>query len=326
MNGDNPIVNCAVYRDGRKISDIDLKDISAELSQSGNFVWIGLHDPQPEMLHAIQHEFGLHELAVEDALHAHQRPKLEAYGTTLFIVMRTAQMKEHTIEMGETHLFLGSNFLVTVRHGSTKTYTEVRTRCESTPHLLRKGPGFALYAVMDAIVDQYFPVMDALEEELAELEDKIFQEKASREATESVYHLKRELMRVKQAVSPLIDICNRLMRFDLKLIDEETRPYFRDIYDHAIRINDMIDSQRELLSTAMETNFSLISISQSEVSKKFAGWAALIGVPTMIVGIYGMNFKFMPELNWPYAYPLIMLLTFGFCFFLYVRFKGSGWL
>jgi magnesium transporter len=179
---------------------------------------------------------------------------------------------------------------------------------------------------MDAIVDQYFPVIDALEDELNQLEDKIFNEELRRQTTESVYRLKRQLMVAKQAVSPLIDICNRLMRFDLQMIDQETRPYFRDIYDHTIRINEMIDSQREIISTAMETNFSLISISQSEVSKRFAGWAALIGVPTMVVGIYGMNFRFMPELQWKYAYPVIMAITFGFCGFLYYRLKRAGWL
>jgi len=199
-------------------------------------------------------------------------------------------------------------------------------RCESTPHLLRKGPGFALYAVMDAIVDQYFPVIDSLETELSALEEKIFHEKFRRETTAKFYRLKGQLLDVKRAVSPLIDICNRLMRFDLKLVDEETRPYFRDVYDHAIRINEMIDNQRELLATAMDTNLSLISISQSEVSKRFAGWAALIGIPTMVVGIYGMNFKFMPELDSRWGYPVVMMFTFTLCLILYIRFKRSGWL
>lgn len=326
MEVDSPIVNCALYREGCRSSDIELHDIREALDQTGQFVWIGLHQPDKEMLLKVQREFGLHELAIEDALHAHQRPKLEVYGNTLFIVLRSAQMRDRRIELGETHLFLGTNFLITIRHGSSKTYTDVRTRCESSPHLLRKGPGFALYAVMDAIVDQYFPVIDAMELELNELEKRIFHEKLRRETTTSVYRLKRQQMEAKQAVSPLIDVCNRLMRFDLKLIDEETRPYFRDIYDHAIRINEMIDNQRELLATAMETNLSLVSISQSEVSKRFAGWAALIGIPTMIVGIYGMNFKSMPELDLPYAYPIVMLTTFGFCAYLYYKFKKSGWL
>ena len=325
-NSTESVVNCSAYVDGCKVSDIEIKDIRDVLQKPNQFVWIGLHEPSTEMLAQFQHELGLHELAIEDAHRAHQRPKLEAYGDTLFIVLRTAQMKDQRIELGETHFFLGSNFLVTVRHGSTKTYTQVRTRCESTPNLLRKGPGFALYAVMDAIVDQYFPVIDAMELELGALEEKVFHEKFRREATAKFYRLKRQLLDVKRAVSPLIDICNRLMRFDLKLIDEETRPYFRDVYDHAIRINEMIDNQRELLSTAMDTNLSLISISQSEVSKRFAGWAALIGIPTMVVGIYGMNFKFMPELDSRWGYPVVMSLTFATCLFLYVRFKRSGWL
>ena len=165
-----------------------------------------------------------------------------------------------------------------------------------------------------------------MEIELTELEEKVFHEKYRRETTAKFYDLKRQMLDAKRAVSPLIDICNRLMRFDLKLIDEETRPYFRDIYDHTIRINEMIDNQRELLATAMETNLSLISISQSEVSKRFAGWAALIGIPTMIVGIYGMNFKFMPELDSRWGYPAVMTLTFSVCIILYLRFKRSGWL
>jgi len=326
MTRNESVVNCSAYQDGRKLSDIDIVDIHDVLLRPNQFVWIGLHEPSTELLAKFQRELGLHELAVEDAHRAHQRPKLEEYGDSLFIVLRTAQMNQNKIEFGETHFFLGSNFLVTVRHGSSKTYTQVRTRCESTPNLLRKGPGFALYAVMDAIVDQFFPVIDALEVELGNLEEQVFHEKYRRETIAKFYDLKRQMLDAKRAVSPLIDICNRLMRFDIKLIEEETRPYFRDIYDHCIRINEMIDNQRELLSTAMETNISLISISQSEVSKRFAGWAALIGIPTMIVGIYGMNFKFMPELNSRWGYPLVMMLTFGLCLALYVRFKRSGWL
>ncbi len=179
---------------------------------------------------------------------------------------------------------------------------------------------------MDAIVDQYFPVIDELEQELGAVEEKIFDEKFRRETTQEIYQLKRQLMDVKRAVSPLIDICNRLMRFDLKLIEPETRPYFRDVYDHSIRINEMVDNARELLSTALEANFSLISISQSEVSKRFAGWAAIIGIPTMVAGVYGMNFKHMPELDWRLGYPVVMTLTIGSCVALYMLFRRSGWL
>ncbi len=324
----NEIINCAAYHEGRRIANIELKDINSVLHQSGQFVWIGLHEPSEESLMLVQKQFGLHDLAIEDAHNAHQRPKIESYGDTLFIVLRTARMNhtEHHIDFGETHFFVGTNFIVTVRHGSSISYAEVRKRCESTPHLLSKGQGFALYAVMDSIVDQYFPVVDALEIELNAVEEKIFNEKPSRETTEQIYQLKRELLEVKRAVSPLIDICNRLMRFDIKLISEETQNYFRDIYDHAVRINEMVDNARELLNTALDANFSLISISHGEVSKKFAGWAAIIAVPTMVAGFYGMNFKAMPELEWEYGYPFAITLIFSLCIFMYYLFKRSGWL
>jgi magnesium transporter len=323
---ENAIVNCAAYCEGIRVPDVNIENISEVLMQPDKFVWIGLHEPGTELLASIQKQFGLHDLAIEDTHRAHQRPKIEAYGDTLFIVLRTVQMHDKQIDSGETHFFVGRNFIITVRHGSSLTYTDVRARCESTPHLLQKGPGFALYAVMDAIVDQYFPVIDALGEALEDLEEQIFDETFRRETTAQIYHLKHQFLEVKRSVSPLIDICNRLMRFDLKLIEEETRPYFRDVYDHSIRINEMVDNSRDLLSTALEANLSLISISQNEVSKRFAGWAAIIGIPTMVAGVYGMNFKYMPELDWRLGYPVIMILTLGTCIGLYIRFKRSGWL
>ena len=321
------VVNCVAYSQGRRVSNVELENINSFLSQPEHFVWIGLHEPSEEVLCKVQQQFCLHDLAVEDAHNAHQRPKIETYGDSLFIVLRTAQINaaKH-IDFGETHFFVGVNFLVTVRHGSSIAYTEVRNRCESTPHLLSKGQGFALYAVMDAIVDQYFPVVDVLETELTAIEEKIFSQKPSRETTEHIYDLKRELLEVKRAVSPLIDICNKLMRFDIRLIAGETHNYFRDIYDHSIRINEMVDNARELLNTALDANFSLISISQSEVSKKMAGWAAIIAVPTLVAGFYGMNFRFMPELEWQYGYPFVVSLTIGSCLLVYYFFKRAGWL
>jgi magnesium transporter len=304
-----------------------LDEVHEVLKESNQFVWIGLHEPSEEILNKVQKEFGLHELAVEDARNAHQRPKVELYGDSVFIALRTAQMnKEHHTEFGETHFFVGPNFIVTIRHGASLSYATVRSRCESTPQLLTKGQGFVLYAVMDFIVDQYFPVIQELEQELEIVEDKVFKEKPSRETTEHIYQLKRELLEVKRATSPLVDICNRLMRFEIKCISEETRPYFRDVYDHAIRINEVVDNTRELLNTALEANFSLISISQSDVSKKFAGWAAIIAIPTMVAGFYGMNFKFMPELNWHYGYPFVVGCTILACILLYYFFRRSGWL
>ena len=321
------IVNCVAYAGGRRIADVNLSDVGDYLKEADQFVWIGLHEPSEEVLTNVQSRFQLHELAVEDAHLAHQRPKLELYGESIFVVLRTAQMnQEHHTEFGETHFFVGNNFIVVVRHGASVPYTQVRARCEAAPENLGKGQGFVLYALMDFIVDMYFPVVQDLEQELEAIETKIFKQRPTRETTEQIYDLKRELLEIKRAVSPLIDICNRLMRFDIKCISEETRPYFRDVYDHVVRINEMVDNTRELLNSAMEANFSLISISQSDVAKKFAGWAAIIAVPTMVAGFYGMNFKFIPELEWHYGYYTVIIVTLCICGTMYYFFKKSGWL
>ncbi len=322
------VVNSIAYAGGLRLGEVPIPDISEVLEQPGRFVWIGLHEPDAEVLAEVQQEFALHDLAIEDATRAHQRPKLERYGDSLFAVLRTAHLDRATgaIEFGETHLFVGSNYVVSVRHGASLPYVEVRSRCEASPDLLAKGPGFVLYALMDFIVDQYFPLVDAFEDRLEGLEDDIFKQTLTRETTERIYQLKRNLLEVKRAVAPLIDMCNRLVRTDSALIPDDARVYFRDVYDHAIRINEMIDTLRELLTTALEANLSLISVSQNDAMKRLAGWAAIIGVPTMIAGIYGMNFKFMPELEWALGYPVTMAVMLAACGFLYYRFKRSGWL
>lgn len=321
------IINCVAYADGKRSADVELNRVHEVFNDPRQFVWIGLHEPSEEVLQRVQEEFNLHDLAIEDAHRAHQRSKIELYGDSFFVVLRTAQMnQQHHIEFGETHFFVGKNFIVTVRHGSSVAYTEVRSRCEAMPELLSKGQGFVLYAIMDFIVDRYFPVVEGLEQQLETIEAKIFSEKPSRETTEQIYQLKRELLEVKRAVSPLIDICNRLMRFDSKSISTETQPYFRDIYDHAVRINEMVDNMRELLNTALEANFSLISISQNDTSKKFAGWAAIFAVPTMVAGFWGMNFRFIPETDWKYGFYMVILGTVAVCTLIYVLFRRSGWL
>jgi magnesium transporter len=322
------IVNCAAYSDGRRVADVQIDEIEQALKQQDRFVWIGLHEPDQELLRTVQLAFGLHDLAIEDAHLAHQRPKLERYEDSLFVVLRTAQMnrEQRRIEFGETHLFVGGRYVVSVRHGASLSYAQVRARCETIPRLLCQGPGFVLYAIMDFVVDHYFPIVDALEDELEALEDQIFGEQLSRETTRRIYELKRDLLEVKRAISPLVDICNRLIRFDLELIPDDTRPYFRDVYDHVIRINEIVDNLRELLTSALEANLSLISVSQNDAMKRLAGWAAIIAVPTMIAGIYGMNFEVMPELRWAWGYPLSMLVMVGACGFLYYQFKRSGWL
>jgi magnesium transporter len=322
------LVNSVAYADGLRVGDVAIPDISEVLKEPGRFVWVGLHEPDDEMLAEIQQEFSLHDLAVEDAARAHQRPKLERYGDSIFVVLRTAHADASTggIDFGETHLFVGANYVVSVRHGGTLPFAEVVARCDANPDLMVKGPVFVLYSIMDFIVDQYFPLVDTYEDKLAELEDNVFQQTLPRETTERIYQLKRDLIEVKRAIAPLVDVCNRLVRGDVPLVPEDSRVYFRDIYDHVIRINEMVDTLRELLSAALEANLSLVSVSQNEAMKRLAGWAAIVAVPTMIAGVYGMNFKFMPELDWYLGYPVALTVMVGTCAFLYYKFKRSGWL
>ncbi len=322
------IVNSVAYANGIRIGDVELDCVHTVLQQPDVFVWIGLYEPREELLRLLQQEFGLHDLAIEDAHCAHQRPKIERYGDSLFVVLRTAQMNTtlQKVEFGETHIFVGKRYLLSVRHGPSNPYTELRARAETMPHLLRYGPGFVLYTLMDFIVDQYFPVIDALEGRLELLEDMVFGEKFNRETTAHIYELQRELLQVKRVVAPLVEICNRLTRFEHPEIPEATHIYFRDVYDHIIRVNEMLDMLRELLTTTLEATFSLISITQNEVMKRFAGWAAIIAVPTMIAGIYGMNFEHMPELSMTYSYPALLLVTASICMALWLYFRRAGWL
>ncbi len=327
------VIASAAYSDGRRVGDLALDDISEAIVQPNTFVWIGLYEPNEPLLRKIQEEFGLHDLAIEDALSAHQRPKVERYDNSLFVVLRTAQIddpkpgKPCDVRYGEVHIFLGRNFIVTVRHGYATTFTPVRTRAESTPDLLKQGPAFVLYAVMDFIVDQYFPIVDALEEELETLEHRVFTQPFSRRTTTQIYKLKRDLIALKRVVSPVIELSARLIRFeDEDIVPAQSRPYFRDVYDHTLRINDMIDSVRDLLGTALEAHLSLVSVSQNEDTRRLAAWAAIFAVPTAIAGIYGMNFDHMPELRWRLGYPLVLAGITGLCSLLYVQFKRAKWL
>jgi magnesium transporter len=227
---------------------------------------------------------------------------------------------------GETHVFAGRGYVITVRHGPSSSYKEVRQRCESTPRMLKKGEDFVLYAIMDFIVDNYMPLVDAIESEVDELEEHVFRREFKRRTIEQIYDLKRDLLSLRHAVAPVVDIANRLMRFDLPVVDKDTHPYFRDVLDHAIRVNESVDYLRELLNSALEANLLLASLDQSEVTKKLASWAAILAVPTAIAGIYGMNFDVMPELRWPYGYPAVLLAILCVCGFLYWRFKRARWL
>jgi magnesium transporter len=322
------IVNCAAYSEGRRVGDVQISGIREILKQPDRFVWLGLHEPDQALLREVQQELGLHDLAIEDAHTAHQRPKLERYDDSLFIVLRTARWsrERRQIDLGETHFFIGARYMVSIRHGSLVSYKTVRAHAETTPHLLSKGPGFVLYALMDFLVDQYFPVVDSLEDDMEAFEKKIIHESLSREETSRMYALKRDLLELKRAVSPLVDICSRLTRLDLEPIPADTRPYYRDVYDHTVRINERLDGLRESLSAVLEANLFLAAVAQNEATKKLAGWAAIVAVPTMVGTIYGMNFEFMPELRWRFGYPMVMVVSVFMCAFLYSRFKRAGWL
>jgi magnesium transporter len=341
------VVTCAAYAAGRRVADVALDEIQGVLGRAEGFVWIGLYEPDEALLRVVQRAFGLHDLAIEDAHRAHQRPKLEQYPDSLFVVLRTAQLAAGEgrpgVAFGETHVFVGQRYVVTVRHGSQRSHAPLRARCEAAPALLAKGPGFVLYALMDFLVDQYFPLVAALEEDVAHLEERLIgdaQQPVDRTTLTRIYGLKRDLLAVKRAVAPLVEVCTRLARFDLALIPDDTRPYFRDVFDHVIRLNEMVDSLRELLTTAFEVNLSLISVEenremkrlaevaveQNRDTRRLAAWAAIIAVPTMLAGVYGMNFQVMPELSWWFGYPLALAVMGATCAALYGGFKRSGWL
>jgi magnesium transporter len=321
------VINCAAYEAGRRIADVDLKQASAIVPPGeGGFIWIGLHEPDDELLRTVQQRFGLHDLAVEDALRAHQRAKLEIYGDSVFIVLRTAHLDARKFQCSETHIFAGRGYVVTVRHGSTTAYREVRSRCESTPKMLAMGESFVIYSIMDFVVDKYFPVLHELEVEVDALEEAVFSDQSDRPDIARIYELRHELLLMRRAIQPLQEVCNRIMRYDVPLIDHAMNDYFRDIQDHVIQVVEGIDNLRDLLTGALEANLLLVSVQQNNVTKRLTGWAAILSIPLAIASIYGMNFKWMPELEQPYGYPAVMTAMLGLCGYLFYRFRRAGWI
>ncbi|WP_217631679.1 magnesium/cobalt transporter CorA [Methylomonas sp. LWB] len=322
----NMIMKCVAYRHGIGIGEVSIPDISEVIRQDQTFVWLGLRETNSALLAELQQEFGLHDLAIEDACAAHQRPKIEEYADSLFIVLHTARLVDDKVEFGETHLFMGAKFLVTVRHGSSLSHAKVRGRCEAMPQQLAKGPGFALYSIMDFIVDNYVPVIDGLQQRFEVLESAIFEQRPSRQTMEGLYELKRELLMLEAAITPVIDICNELMRFHNGLIPKDVRFYFRDIADHIKRIDRSIQGMREMLIAAMQVHLTFETVRQNEVVKGLAGWGAILAIPTMVFSWYGMNFRHMPELEWTFSYPLVLGGVALSSLLLYWRLKRSGWL
>jgi magnesium transporter len=321
------VVNCVAYdRAGKRVGDITLDAISDVLAKPDTFVWVGLHEPDESLLAKLQEEFDLHDLAIEDAQYAHQRTKVEAYGDSLFIVVQTAQLVSGTIAFGETHIFLGARYLVTVRHGASLSYAPARRGCEATPELLALGPSYGLYSILDFIVDNFLPIVSDFREELQELEQDIFAASFKRETIKRLYDMQRELITLRLAVAPLQDVSNQLVRLHPHLIHDEVRAYLRDVYDHIFRVNENISAMREMLSAAMTVNLSLVTFGQNEVVKKLAGWAALLAAPTMITSWYGMNFHHMPELDKSWAYPAMIAFTLGLCGGLYYLLRRAKWL
>ncbi len=320
------IVNSVAYRQGKSLGDVSLDDVSEVLKEAGTFVWLGLHEPDLALLRKVQAEFCLHDLAIEDALHAHQRPKLEVYGDSLFIVLETAQLVDGEVRFGETHLFVGANFVVTVRHGFSVSYAPVRQKCEATPQRLGMGPGYAVYAVMDFIVDNYQPVAERLQAMFQDIESEIFEKSFDRQAIQQLYRLKGELVKLRDAASPVGDICSQLIRFHESVVRKELRAYFRDVEDHVKRIIKSVDTLREMLTTAVQVNLALVTVGQNEVVKRLAGWGAILAVPTVIFSLYGMNFHFMPELSQPWGYPAVLLFTAAACALLYWRLRKTNWI
>ncbi|MGH8648551.1 MAG: magnesium/cobalt transporter CorA, partial [Burkholderiales bacterium] len=296
------LINCAAYQDGRKLSDIRIENIRDYLGRPGCFVWVALKDTTAEELAEMQGQFGLHELAVEDASHGHQRPKLEEYGDSLYAVVHTVEAAGDELKVGELSIFAGRNYLLSVRNRSEQGFTNVRQRTEREPYLLKLGSGFVLYALIDAVVDRYFPVLEDLEDELDRLEERMFAGTPSRESVEALYALKQKLTTLKHAAGPLQETTGKLYGGRVPEICAGTQDYFRDVYDHLLRINQSIDSLRDMVTTAISVNLSLITIQENETTKRLAAYAALVAVPTMIAGVYGMNFEHMPELKWRFGY------------------------
>jgi magnesium transporter len=319
------LIAAAAYSGGQRVADISINEGRSWAQKPVHFVWIGFHEPNEAELREIQAQFELHPLAIEDALHAHQRPKLELYGDSLFLVLRTAQLQGDHVAFGETHIFAGQGFVISIRHGPSASYAPVRTRCESCPRLLRHGEDYVLYAILDFVVDNYVPVIEALESEVGELEDRLLKDRITRGDVERIYQLRRELLQLRRTVAPTIEVCRRLEHLELPFIDDATRAYFRDVVDHVQRVNESIDALREVLAFSFEAALLLQSARQGDIQRRFAGWAAILAVPTAIAGIYGMNFDFMPELDFRFGYFAVLTLILVICLYLFYRFRKAGW-
>jgi magnesium transporter len=320
------IINCVAYQNGRKLADIPPNEIHSYIARPDCFVWVALKDPEPSELEAMKQEFGLHPLAVEDAQQGHQRPKIEEYEQSLFVVLHMIEKHENELTVGEVAIFVGVNYVLSVRSRAERGFVDVRARCEHEPELLRHGPGYVLYALMDAVVDRYFPILDEIESEIEDIEGRIFADQPAREHIEALYTSKRKMLILKHATEPLLEASSKLFGGRVPQLCAELQDYFRDVYDHLLRLNQTMDSLRDMVTTAISVTISLISIQENAVTKRLASYGALVTVPTLIAGVYGMNFENMPELNWIWGYPVALLLMVGVDAYLFYRFRQAKWL
>ncbi|MGF1473228.1 MAG: magnesium/cobalt transporter CorA [Rubrobacteraceae bacterium] len=335
------IVDKAIYVDGRREAEPDsVREIYDACRERSGIAWIGLYKPTEEEFDSVAGDFGLHSLAVEDAVKAHQRPKLERYGETLFVVLKAARYidETETVEFGELHVFVGSDFVITVRHGEAPALGEVRGRLEDSPDLLRRGPGAILYAIMDSVVDSYFPVVEGLKNDVDEIETEVFG--GNEEVSRRIYTLSREVIEFQRATKPLTEVLDLLVEGGEYDLDPELQRYLRDVRDHIYRVVERVDGFRELLQSILSVNLTMVGLSQNEKvasltessiaqtdqTKRISAWAAILIVPTLIAGIYGMNFRYMPELDWVLGYPFSLLLMVMVSGTLYLLFKRRGWL
>jgi len=320
------VVAARLYRDGRFVADIDIGKAIPHCNQPGDFIWIGLHEPDDGALKRIQEHFGLHPLAVEDALDSRHLPKLEVYGDHLFMVARTAMLTGDRIDYGNTAIFVGRQFIITVRHGSDRTHSPVRAQLEATPWLLKHGPDYVLHAILDFIVDGYFPVLDTLEEKVLAMEDHAIDTFLNRAETARLFTVRRELFKLERILGTMEDLSNQFLNLHLPQVDKEVHPYFQDLLDHIRRLIYRVSGLRDTLTSVIETSGLLEQQRQGAITRQLAAWAAILAVPTAIAGIYGMNFDIMPELRWKYGYYAIVGVMATICLSLYVRFKRAGWL
>jgi magnesium transporter len=322
------IVDCAVYEDGRRRDGrVALEQAYVACRREGTFAWIGLYEPSEGEFDSIRREFDLHPLAVEDAVHAHQRPKLEVYGGMVLLVLKTARYVDPTevVELGEILLFLGRDYVITVRHGVSTELSAVRKRLEGRPELLRAGPGAVAHAIMDRVVDEYEPALAGLAQDIEEVEDEVFSPERP-DRSQRIYKLKREVLEFHRAASPLIEPVSRLAGGQFDVIPSEVRAYFRDVNDHLLRVHEQLENDRDILTAVLQANLAQVTVRQNEDVRKISAVVAMLAVPTMIAGIYGMNFDHMPELGWSFGYPLVLLVMVVICLSLFRYFRRAGWL